>query len=297
MQIPWIGTRFALFGLVMLSFFPGIAEADPCSLAENPFPRCFRARVTPTLKTILVHYGDHANRYDFEATRRLFVERFNAQMGGTVNLEIVDTAVIPLKTAERDLVEMEKHVGGNDPANKPRERLERLWYYYYSDAGKLVEEVNALLLESGHRAALEEADTVLVISEPQFEALGFATGGYGFTEQPSEIAWALSDGGRTEWQPSGRLVDELLHETGHLLGLDHASAKCFTGASTQADTRACCLKSPGKNDVMSYCRDRATVKDSFYYGYTSCTKKYVRKKTVPTLLDGGPRNFQETACD
>lgn len=298
MQIPRTGTRLALFLFVLTAaLLPGVSRADPCSLADDPFPKCFRARVTPTLKAILVHYGNRSSDYDFTATRNLFLERFNTQTAGTLNLEIIDTAVIPLAVYDRDLVATAENVGGADPAGKTRDRLERLWYYYFSDADKLIREVNSLLRDSGHRAALEEADTVLVISEPQFEALGFATGAYGFTEQPTEIAWKLSDGGRTEWQTPARLVDELLHETGHLLGLDHASAHCFADSMPPADSYACCMKSRGKDDVMSYCRDRATVRGDFYYGFTACTKKYLRKRAVPALLAGGPRHFQDVACD
>lgn len=297
MHIPWMGFRIMFaFGLA-LSFYPASSSADPCSLAENPYPLCFRKHVTPTLKAILVHYGDHAANYDFEATKKLYVERFNREMKGILDLEVVDTALIPLKTRDRDLAAVAARVGGTDPALKTRERLERLWYYYFSDADQMIKEISSLLLETGHRSALEEADTVLVISEPQFEALGFATGGYGFTEQPSEIAWGLSDGGRTEWQTPARLVDELLHETGHLLGLDHASARCFAGEATPEERTACCEKSPGKNDVMSYCRIRASVKGDFYYGFTACSKKYVRKTTVPALLKGGARKFQPVACE
>jgi len=295
MLFPRIGIRIA-FGLA-LALSSGIARADPCSLVENPYAKCFRPRLKPTFRVVLVHYGENVGNYDFERAKRLFTERFTAQWKGILGLEILDSAVIPLKTIDRDLAETAKHVGGSDPARRTRDRLERLWYYYFSDAGKLIEEVNGLLRESGHRPALAEADAVLVVSEPQFEALGFVAGNYGFVEQPSEIAWALSDGGRTEWQTTERVVDELLHESGHLLGIDHASAKCFGDALPPDARTACCRKSPGRTDVMSYCRDRAAVKDAFYFGFTSCTKRYVRKTTVPALLKGGLRKFQPTACD
>ncbi|MBS1963277.1 MAG: hypothetical protein JST04_13765 [Bdellovibrionales bacterium] len=297
MHIPRMGRRSLLSLAFAASLFAGPAKASSCSLVDSPNPPCFHPHVTPTFKIIVVHYGDHAAQYDFEAAKRLYVERFNREMGRGVTVEIVDSAVIPLKVEPRDLVAMESHVGGNDPAQKTRDRLERLWYYYFSGPDGLIDEVRTLLLDGGHRPALEEADAVLVVSEPQFEALGFASGAFGFTEQPSEIAWALSDGGRTEWQPSARLVDELMHETGHLLGLDHASAHCFADSTPPNDRVACCAKSAGRNDVMSYCRDRAAVKGNFYYGFTDCTRKYVRKTTARALLRGEARPFQDQACD
>ncbi len=160
-------------------------SADPCSLVDSANPPCFRARTTPTLKAILVHYGDHVGDYDFAAVRKLYIERFNREMSGIVNLEIIDTAALPLKKIARDLAATAAHVGGSDASQKTEARLERLWYYYFSDAGKMIDEIHELLLESGYRRALEEADTVLVISEPQFEALGFASGAYGMATRPS----------------------------------------------------------------------------------------------------------------
>ncbi len=300
MQFPRIGwqTFFSFFLLGIFGLSPnGLAASDPCSLANDPYAKCFRSRLTPTIKAILVHYGNHSSNYDFQAAERLYLDRFNQEMKGIVTLKVVDSAVIPLKMMNRDLAAVADRVGGKDPTQKSQERLERLWYYYFSDADKMIREINSLLLDNGHRAALEEADIVLVISEPQFEALGFASGNYGFTEQPSEIAWRLGDGGRTEWQPAPRLTDELMHETGHLIGLDHASAHCFQGNTTPEQTAACCAKSAGREDVMSYCRNRQLVDESYYFGFTKCTKRFVQKKVVPLLLKGGTRIFQESACD
>jgi len=87
-----------------------------------------------------------------------------------------------------------------------------------------------------------------------------------------------------------------MHEMGHLLGLQHASAKCYMGNPSPATTAACCKQSPGQNDVMSYCRKRVNATETTYNGFTACTKKYVQEKTR-VLLKGGERTFQKKACD
>jgi len=156
------------FFIVLSGVTSAHAIKDPCSLTETPFPKCFRARLTPTVKTIFVHYGDNSKNYDFDATEKLFLERFNREMDGIVNVEIIDRAVIPLKKMDRDLAAVAQEIGGTDPEKKTQERLERLWYYHFSDVQKLVIEINSLLAEQGYKAALAEADAVLVLSEPQF---------------------------------------------------------------------------------------------------------------------------------
>ena len=41
-----------------------------------------------------------------------------------------------------------------------------------------------------------------------------------------EIAWGLEDGGRVEFVSDAKVVDELIHEVGHALFLDHTSNQC-----------------------------------------------------------------------
>jgi hypothetical protein len=47
---------------------------------------------------------------------------------------------------------------------------------------------------------------------------------------------------------------------------------------------------------MSYCRERGRVDDTFFYGYSACTQKYLKNTVIPELLTGAIRSFQPEAC-
>jgi len=49
---------------------------------------------------------------------------------------------------------------------------------------------------------------------------------------------------------------------------------------------ACCATSPGKDDVMSYCRRRDKVNETFFYGFKECNLKTIKEKIVPAMLSG-----------
>ncbi len=266
-----------------------------CDLSKGTAPDCFKERLTPVVKVLLTHYGSVESKTDLARIGALLKERFDASTDGILSLEIVDIAQIPLKNYKRDVSELEKAIKGDESKRSP-ERLRRLWYYYQNDPyGLIIDEIQDELLKGGYRNALAESDAVLSMTEPQFEAIGYASGAYGVTEQPSEVAWMTSDGGWTQMEIDERIVDELLHEVGHLLGLDHAAARC--SELPYPESQKCCQTSPGANDVMSYCRDRSRVRGPFYYRYTSCTKDYLQNSTLPALLSGGKRPFQAKPCD
>jgi hypothetical protein len=85
----------------------------------------------------------------------------------------------------------------------------------------------------------------------QFDALGFASGRFGITENPMEIDWGLSDGGQVDFVSDFKVVDELIHEIGHTMSLDHASTQCQEDGMDYAAQMKCCKTSPAQNDVMS----------------------------------------------
>lgn len=134
---------------------------------------------------------------------------------------------------------------------------------------------------------LKNIDALLIVTGAQFDALGFADARVAVTEDPMEIAWALPDGGLVEYVTDERVVDELIHEVGHVMFLDHASSQCYKSGMSNAESAACCSESPAKNDVMSYCRKRSLVNAEHFYGFESCNLKTIKEKIVPAMLKGG----------
>ncbi|HTL10929.1 MAG TPA: M66 family metalloprotease [Bdellovibrionota bacterium] len=265
---------------------------DPTSLLESSRPGYFKARTSPVVNAIVIHYGSAVTETDLRRAGALLATRFSESTQGAFQLNVLDYRVVPLKVMDRNLDEIAKEIPGTDDKKTP-ERLTRLWYYYHSP-GSIADEVRGEMARIPDLAAsMRQADAVLVLSEPQFEGLGYADGAYGITEQPQEIAWGGQGGGWTEFQTDGRVADELLHELGHILGLNHAAAQCDPA---NPDYRKCCDESPGGKDVMSYCRSRSSVTETFYFGFTDCTRNFLTTETLPDLLGGKHRPWQTQGC-
>jgi len=173
------------------------------------------------------------------------------------------------------------------------ERLQRLWYYD-NVGGKIIDEVYEVV-KSNHlpKEELKNIDALLVVTGAQFDALGFAKGRVGVTENPMEIAWALPGGGQVDFVSDEKVVDELLHEIGHVMFLDHTSNQCYRPGMTAKETAACCAESPAKNDVMSYCRKRSLVNENLFYGYEACNLRTIKNKIIPAMLKGGEWSIQD----
>ena len=84
-----------------------------------------------------------------------------------------------------------------------------------------------------------------------------------------------------------RVVDELIHEVGHTLYLDHTTKQCQKEGMSYQEQQACCATSASRDDVMSYCRARTSVNDTFFYGFRDCSRKIITTKIIPAMLSGG----------
>jgi hypothetical protein len=248
-------------------------------------PKFYKKRAEAVLNVALVYYGDYYHTEDLDRVGSLLEKRFFEATGNQLKMNIQAKAIYPFKSNIHDFPEY------TQPHVTDIERLQRLWYYDNVGAGVLKEVYEVVKKDKVGPINLEDLDALLIVTGAQFDALGFASGRVAVTENPMEIAWGLPDGGSVEYVTDYRVVDELIHEVGHAMFLDHASNQCQKPGMTYAETLKCCESSPAKNDVMSYCRQRTKVNETFFYGYAECNRRTIKDKIIPALLQGGAWNI------
>ena len=74
--------------------------------------------------------------------------------------------------------------------------------------------------------------------------------------------------------------------------LGHTTTHCMKAGMDYKKKLACCAKSPSKNDVLSYCRQRNKVDENFMHGFESCNQSMIDKLIVPALVSGGKWNIR-----
>ncbi len=268
--------QLLIFLLCLCSFDLWATRSE--SLADGMRPSLYRRRQQPVLDVALVYYGNFWHEQDLQRIIPLLKNRFEISTNGLVRLNILHTAVLPYK---HQIADYPDYRSGDitDP-----ERLQRLWYYDNMGPRVLVEAYEEFKRPLGE--FYKDLDALLVISGAQFDALGFASGRVAITEQPREIAWGLPGGGRTDIVTDENLVDELIHELGHVMFLGHASSQCQAPGLTLEERRACCEVSPARADVMSYCRDRSLVDEEIFYKFEACNLNMIENLIVPAMLNG-----------
>lgn len=261
-------------------------------LSVTMMPKNYIKRSEAVLNVALVYYGDYYEMEDLNRVQELLEERFFIATGETLKMRTLAKAILPFKH------KIENYPMYRQPYVTDVERLQRLWYYDNKGANVLKEVWDEVKASPKKEVDLSKVDALLIVTGAQFDALGFASGRVAITENPMEIAWGLSDGGRVEYVTVARVVDELIHEVGHAMFLDHASNQCQKPGMTYQETQACCATSPAKDDVMSYCRNRAKVDDTFFYGFAACNRRTIKNKIIPALLTGGAWNIADREkCD
>lgn len=254
-----------------------------CSFKNTYSPSCFHAREKPELNISLVHYGEFWKKKDLDRLEPILKERFYEATGKLISINILSKKIVPLK---RKIPKRFKFNGITNP-----DRLKRIWYYerdedltfqeFYYDYKKIEDD-----------DVLNKIDTIAVITETQFKASSSTFGQMLFTEQPQEVAFGLKDKGRTEVRSDYAIVDSLIHELGHIINLEHASTQCTEKNLSYKERLKCCNNSPTKNDVMSYCRHRSDVNETFMYGFESCNREIIENHAIPALLDGKKIDFK-----
>ncbi len=272
-----------LVTLLSTPVFSNFEFNEDCSLENEPVPLCYHKRKIPTIYTAILHYGNAMKVSDLSRISKILEKRFKVATHNKLEVKVIHQAVIPL------LHKLPKDFTFN--GIKDKKRLHRIWYYENVGANVLEESYNQY--KRNFPGMLKKLDTLLVITEAQFNALGFAYGRISATEYPMEIAWNLPNQGRTSWPTDYRIVDEFIHELGHNLFLGHAGSQCQNPKFTVEQRRKCIENSPSKNDVMSYSRDRRAVDENFMHGFEACNLGMLEKSIVPNILSGGIWRFQD----
>lgn len=255
--------------------------AQKLSLADKINPDYYQPRSSATLNIAFVDYGSEHTAAELAQIKVLLEERFYLATNKMLKLNVVLVQSIPYQFK---IANYPKYKKGNitDP-----KRLQRLWYYDNVDAN-IMTEIYQNFRKINKASVVKKIDTIATITGAQFDGLGYAYGRVAVTESPREIAWGLPDGGYTDPVSPGRIVDELIHEIGHSLALDHAVEQCQADGMTYQEQLACCAKSESKDDVMSYCRNRSAVNDTdFFYGFKDCNLRNLKNRIIPALMSGG----------
>lgn len=258
---------------------------DNLSLVSNP--KLYAKRDKPILNIALVYYGDYYTEEDLTRVQALLETRFAKATDELVTLNVVVKAILPFKNQLSNFPEYRQQY-----VTEP-DRLQRLWYYDNVGARIINEVYEQVKANPELKPTLQSIDSLVIVTGAQFDALGFASGRVAVTENPMEIAWGLPDGGRVELVTDERVVDELIHEIGHVMFLDHASGQCQKPGMSYKQTQECCLTSPAKDDVMSYCRNRSKVDADVFYGFAECNLRTIKNKIVPAMLEGKAWNIAD----
>ncbi len=274
-----------LFALLVLSplAYPNIQFNEECSLEKTLRPFCYHKRKSPIVNVALIHYGSSIDLNHLQKISDLLKVRFGMATQNKLEVEILHSTIIPLQK------ELPEDYSLNDITDK--KRLHRLWYYENIGGNVLKEAYEEYKNRYSH--ILRKLDSLLVITEAQFNGLGLAYGRVSATEYPMEIAWALSNQGRTEYPTDYKIVDELIHEIGHNLFLGHAATQCQDPKLTNEEKLKCIEDSPNSQDVMSYSRNRKAVDQNHMHSFEQCNLNMIEKSIVPNLLKGGVWNFRK----
>lgn len=264
---------------------------DPTSLAENISPKNYKKRTEPILNIGLIYYGDYYTEEQFAELQALLEKRFEQATHSLLKLKVVFRAIIPFKE------NIQKYPAYFLPNITDVERLQRLWYYDNINM-KIASEVwNEAKSHNLYGKDISSLDALAVVTGAQFDGLGFASGRVAITENPMEIYWAGPTGGHVEYLSHASVVDELIHELGHALYIDHAAHQCVTGTKTLAERDACCAQSENRDDVLSYCRSRSAVNEDFFYGFKDCNLKNIQEIVIPAMLSGDKWIQKMTKCE
>ncbi len=292
-----IGLLFAMTALALAPLsHAAAARKRTYNLADGQEFTHYAKREMAKIKVGLVYYGRYWSRKDLDRIAPLLQKRFALATSNEITLEVVYTDVLDYRNKIENFPNYSPQGAATEITDKSRRQ--RLWYYDHVGGKILGEAYDEFKKTPLGKENYPKVDALLVVSGAQFDALGLAHGRVAVTEQPREIAWGLKSGGRTEFVSDEGVVDELVHELGHIMFLGHASTQCMKRDLTLEERQACCEASPSGKDVMSYCRSRKDVDENFFHRFESCNLKMIQDLIRPAMLNGANRKVRgRTRCE
>lgn len=264
---------------------------DSNHLVEEPVERSLQNTMGPLyylnkqgksqLNVGLVYYGNFWKDEDLQRIKDMLKRRFDIATNGAVGLNVVYTEALDFRH------KIENYPDYKSGKIEDKDRLERVWYYDNLGGFVLPEAYQEFKKTEKGKANYKKIDALLLITGAQFESLAFQAGKVAAIEQPREVAWGLANGGRTVIVPDEEIVDGLIHELGHVMFIGHASHQCWQPGMSLEEREACCAKSPAKDDVMSYCRDREIDSEELIHGFGQCNLDMIKNKVAPAIMSGG----------
>ncbi len=278
--------------LILISLFLNINSSfagffnRPNDLSGGHTISNYNKRDKVVINTILASYGETTTLKDLERIAPKLIKRFQIATQSMIELSIKQTVVLNFKDHN-----FNKSKYKNFPSDESRKK--RIWFYYNSTPEKVARESLDLLYKKIGKKKTKGIDLLLLVSGAQFEGLGIQVGRVAMAEHPREIAWEAEGRGRVYHLTDAEIIDELIHEIGHFIGLGHASNICHGKDALQN----CCELSPSRDDVMSYCRDRSRVNEEFQFVFEACHLEKIEYFSVPQLKLGNKFKYSEQSCE
>ncbi len=260
---------FFLLILPVLSF-----SGVNCSLINKLNPDCFQKRVEARLNIALLYYGEQMIEEELQDIGDRLKEEFKKSTRNLISLNVKDIKRISF---EDKLPKNFQIPGVHD-----EEDLMNLWHHGFY-RGNLISKVYEVYKKRVSQKKLKEIDAIVVITSAQFEDLALSYGRLAVIEYPTYGRWG-HPGEMVIFYPSQTmLVDTLIHEVGHILGLKHSSEECFD-LETEEQRAQCCAEDPNSEGVMSHCRNRYSPE--VVHEFSQCQIENIEKSILPSLLKG-----------
>ena len=232
-------------------------------------------------------------KYSFEDFDALFTNGVEDVTNGLVQIRVDARRVIPFPRQDprHDYTDL----GPDDLMYLLEEDYPRVWYLR-----KGVYQIIADVEQAADDIDFSDFDVIVVITDLQLETFSIHVPG-----EPSYIVTSnlVLGGYYPEYTREAKtdyfLVDSVLHEFGHFMGLRHSCEDiCIE------DPVRCCDTCPVPEDLMNpVCRTRPSLSEDQYYNrFADCSLEHIQSTFVPAFIENRRLESdrfpqQETTCD